>query len=741
MRLIGKRPLCTIFLSLIMSGMMGVWMPAGFVWWLLGGAVIGIGVILTAVRWRKMAFYTGCMAVCLLLTLPLGFGSVSRYYGRTVPQTEALAGSTCVVEGTIIERKWSYSYASGYLLQTETINRAPTRVKLLLTCAFPADCRPGDRIRITGTCAALEQEVRGFSERSYYLSQGVVARLETDDAEQLEILQEDLFSLQIGAARLNTALAARLRLFAGDSAGRLFSALLLGRRGDLDEGVIQAFQRLGLSHLLALSGLHLTLLTGAVGRILRLLRLPRGWRTGFQLAFVAGYVLLTGAPISVLRAALMLTFTCLSAALFAEADGMTALFGAAALICMANPASLLDLGLWMSVFATLGMLLCGELTFAWAPRSLRGAVRVATATFAANLMTLPFVALSEGELSLVALAANLVFVPLMSLLLYCAPLFLLGDGVLGTPITALAKGILSVIRRLARVKGITVALQDAGIFWCLLPMLLVCAVLLWHPPKRRAIGALALGCSAVVFLGGAVWINTPRTTEVVYTHIGQSEVMLIRQPGGTVICDMGDGSFTPLRAAASYAAGLGASEIDSLMLTHYHTKHISAVQRFTDTVALDKLLLPAPNTAREQEIAADLEEIAGAAGVAVSFYADGMSVKFGELSITPHTRTLISRSEQPLLLLRVAQGGEVLTYIGASVGETALAELAEQYAAESDYLIFGDHGPIPRQCTVLTELQETKQIVLASPQTLSYLLPADPSVPVVTAERIRLKLY
>ena len=96
MRLIGKRPLCTLCLSLILSGMMGVWMPVSLIWWLVGAVVIGSMVVCLAVHWRRMGFYTGCMAVCLLLTLPLGFGAVSRYYGGTVHRLEARAGETCL---------------------------------------------------------------------------------------------------------------------------------------------------------------------------------------------------------------------------------------------------------------------------------------------------------------------------------------------------------------------------------------------------------------------------------------------------------------------------------------------------------------------------------------------------------------------------------------------------------------------------------------------------------------------
>lgn len=738
MKLIGKRPLCTLCLCMILSALMGVWMPSAVGLWMIGAAAVGCAAVLVMMRTKKLAFYTGCMAVCLLIAVPIGFCASSRYYAGTVDALEELDGECLSVEGTITARKWGLGYSSGYLLRTERINGKPIRVKLLLECQFAADCRPGERIRITGTARALEDEVYGFAERQYYLARGVVLRLEAEDVDRLELLGRAGFSLTVRAEQLNMALAARLRLFLGEEAGGFLSALLLGRRDDIGADSIKAFRRLGLSHLLALSGLHLSLLTGAVSRGLRLLGLPRRWRTLFQLAFVGGYVLLTGAPISIVRAALMLTITCLFTAFFAEADHVTALFCSAALICMLNPASLLDLGLWMSVFATLAMLICGGMSFAKLPVGLRIPAKMAAAAFAANLATLPFVALGDGELSLVSLAANLLFVPLISLLLYCAPLFLLGGGPLAAPIAALTKWVLEIIRRLALVRGITISLQASGMLWFLLPLLAVCVVLLVRPPKRKWISGAAVLCAGVFFWSGAAWAASPRETEMVYTHIGQSEVIVFRQAGDTLICDMGDGSYSPLKAAAAYAADLGAAEIDTLMLTHYHTRHIGSVRRLSDIVVLRRLLLPQPNSAREWEIAADLEEIAVSAGMSVNFYTDGNAVQLGDMHITPHTRTLLSRSQQPLLLLRFAQDGKTMTYIGASVGESALAEQAMDYASDSDYLIFGSHGPNPRQCVIWRNLQRTKQIILPSAETLRFMLPDDPYIPTLAAERIHL---
>ncbi len=723
LRMIGRRPLCTLCLVAIFAGLMAVWMPGNVALWLLGVSLLAAFVTIAAVKLGRMHFYTACMTVSLLLAVLLGFGTSARYYSFTVRRLEARAGETVTVVGTIVERTWSAGYAGGYLLETESINGRPDSTKILLDCAFAADPAPGERVRVRGMLTPFVADVNGFAERRYYLANNVAISLVLDEPDQLISLGTGEPSIWLAAAELNENLGARLRLFAGREGGGLLSALLLGRQDDLADSVIRDFKRLGLSHVLALSGMHLTLLCATVGWLLTRLSVPRSGRTCLQLAFVAGYVLLTGVSISVLRAAVMLTLTCLASALFDEADPLTCLWGAATLICLVTPAALLDLGLWMSVFATLAMLLCAKLRLSRLPKLLRELARAAISTFAATMMTLPFVALCDGELAWLAIPANLIFVPLTTLLLYASPFVLLGRWTLGIPVRWLGELTLDFAAWLARLPHITLSLQSEAVQWSMIPFGVIGMLLILHPPKRMRTGAIALTLSGILVLLSAGLAAYPSGLGLVYAQAGQSETLVLREAEGTLICDLGDGAYTPLRNAARQAARLGATEINTLMLTHYHTRHISAVQRMADTTTLRRLLLPTPSTDREREIVRDITEQADLLDLEVAFYPDGIPIHFGQTTLTPHTRTLLDRSAQPLLLLHVERGGEALTYIGASVGESALAELADEYAAASDRIILGKHGPIPKASRVLPALPRAVELIAADTDALRNSLP------------------
>lgn len=740
MRLIGRRPLCMLCLCVILAGLAAVWLPGRLIYALCVGALIGTLFVILAVKCRRMHFYTGCMVVSIMLAILLGFGASARFYSGRVHVLESRAGETVTVRGMIAERMWTAGYGGGYLLEGETLDGAPTTDKFLLDCAFAADPAPGEWVQATGVLMPHEINVNGFAQRRYYLANGVAIGLVLEEPAQLIALDGGTPSLDVRAGECSTALAARLRLFAGREGGALLSALLLGREDDLGDTVIRDFKRLGLSHVLALSGMHLTLLCATLSRLLLAMQIRRDVRSCLQLVFVAGYVLLTGVSISVLRAAVMLALAFLARALFAEADPLTCLWGAAALICLISPAALLDIGLWMSVFATLAMLFSARFKLKQLPRGVRPLAQMALSTFIATMVTLPFVALCNGELAWLAVPANLIFVPLTTLLLYASPIVLVGGRLIGGAVGWLAEMTLALAARAARLPGITASLRTPVFVWCLLPFCIVCAILLLRPPKRWRVTVTAVGLSGLVVLVGAGVGAMPRGLDVVYAQTGQSEVLVLREAEGTLICDIGDGTYTPLDAAATYAAQMGATEIDTLMLTHYHTRHISGVLRLGDHVILRRILLPTPSTDREREIARDITDCAKEAEIEVAFYPDGLPICYGKTVLTPYTRTYLERSAQPLILLGIERSGEEVTYLGASVRESALLPVADRLIVRSERLILGRHGPIPKQVCPLPPLPQVEAMAFADETALRFNLPDSSDVarglPIVLAERI-----
>ena len=211
--------------------------------------------------------------------------------------------------------------------------------------------------------------------------------------------------------------------------GELLAAMLTGRTGGLSADRRALYARAGVSHLLAVSGMHLVVLTGLLELFLRAMRVSPRWRLLAQMAAAAGFMALTGFPYSVMRAGVMLLLACTAQLLGREADPLSSLGAAVTVILLANPYAALDVGLQLSYLATLGILgFSGRLAafgLAHLPKSSSrlgervqsGLVQAGSVTISANLLLLPLLCYYFGQLSLVAVVVNLLVVPLASIAL------------------------------------------------------------------------------------------------------------------------------------------------------------------------------------------------------------------------------------------------------------------------------------------------------------------------------------
>lgn len=200
-------------------------------------------------------------------------------------------------------------------------------------------------------------------------------------------------------------------------------AMTLGWRGDLDPSLQSAYRDSGIIHLLCVSGLHVGLLAAIVGRLLVALGKERKGRIArgcVQLTAIWCLVLLTGFAPATLRAALMFSMFIISSMLARRTDSLNLLAAAAIIMLTAKPSLLFDTGWQLSFSAVTAILLARPVIRCFHSRLLQGAA-VSTA---ATLGTLPVVVATFHRIPLYFIIANVVIVPLSSLLLLCSLCYL-----------------------------------------------------------------------------------------------------------------------------------------------------------------------------------------------------------------------------------------------------------------------------------------------------------------------------
>jgi len=486
----------------------------------------------------------------------------------------------------------------------------------------------------------------------------------------------------------------------GQQEAALMQAIELGDRGDIgredfEEGysVRDAFARSGLSHLMALSGQNVALLTGAVVWLLIRLRVRLMWRYLLAAAFLGPYLLLVGVSPSIFRACLMGGAVLLAYAIGRGRPDPYGVIALAAVLCLLPfPLWLLDVGFQLSFLAVLGLSLSGKLAARlpgrW-PLWLRLAL---VATVLAELATLPVIAGTFGQLPLVGLPANLIAGVLMAALV---PLGFLA-GLLG-PLAVtvnwltglLASALLLVVEVFGRAPVLSWgAVGTAGMVASGVAAL---AGVLWLLGRVRAPALLGtlLACAALTGLPGLL----RPARELVFLDVGQGDSTLIRARGLNVLVD-GGGSVRSdydvgSRTVVPALRALGVRSLNVVVATHADTDHIEGLSGVLRAVPVGELWIGQRKT--DDPVLTDLLAVAAERGVPVREVRRGDRVSASGLILTvlwPVGRVWSTEDNDNSVALTVESGG----FRAALLGDLADPAEALVGVGDLDLLKAAHHG-------------------------------------------------
>jgi len=284
-----------------------------------------------------------------------------------------------------------------------------------------AGWRRGDRAAVSGVLERPGKAVNfgGFDYRAYLYRHRIHWLLEAESADSVKPLGRGggagLAALR-AMDRLRGLLTGRMAdLFPGHQAGYM-NGLVLGERERLDPELYDEFAELGLTHILAISGLHVGVFLLGVGSLLRLFRLPRETTLELTAAAVPFYVLLTGASPSVVRAGLMAVIGLIAARLNRLKDGMNLLAAAALAMLIYDPYYLSDIAFQLSFAVTAGLIALVPPVRRALPSPKRGRpiIDLLVVTVVAQAVSFPLTIHYFNRFHLLSLPANAILVPFIS---------------------------------------------------------------------------------------------------------------------------------------------------------------------------------------------------------------------------------------------------------------------------------------------------------------------------------------
>ncbi len=395
-----------IFSLLLLSFVGGVFLCSIYPAPQLRGGIFVVGIIIILFALIKKNKNKLLLGICVLF-LALGFWrsfEVFNYRGQL-----AQAGEKIIFSGKIVGEPDRRSGFSQYILENETFGRV-----LIKTNLYP-EYFYGDILKLNGK-AEIPENFSGFDYQNYLAKDNIFLISQYPEITLINRpANKDFYGHLLNIKKSFIDIINKI-IF--EPQASFLAALLVGAKRTLPPDLVDAFNRTGTSHIVAISGYNISIVSIMLLNFLSYLLLPRRlifWLVGIGLVL---FTLIAGAGASVVRAAIMGGLLILAKREGRSYQITNAIIFAGAAMLFFNPYLLrYDASFQLSFLATLGLVYLAPHFNKWfsrLPNFLSFRTNLA-ATLSAQIMTLPIILFGFGRFSLIADLANVLILPVIPL--------------------------------------------------------------------------------------------------------------------------------------------------------------------------------------------------------------------------------------------------------------------------------------------------------------------------------------
>jgi len=564
------------------------------------------GLLIAAIIFKKASFY-------FLIPIFILSGALQIYFSLATFKSNHLIlqeyQKAQVLEGWISDAQYRSDGKHRYVLEAEKIifNSTEKRVCgkiLLFQGKSPAILNYGQRIQFYGALqqSPLPGNPGEFNFRKYLQMNKIFFQA---------VLDEDNFIRMVSPAGnwITRSFLVPTQQFIRHTieqniptpTAAVVRALVLGERQDIDRSILEQFQRSGIVHVLAISGLHVGFILMVLLLFFGLIGLSYNKRVLFSLLLLFAFVALVNFKAPVLRATLMATLYYAANWSERKVSSLNTIAIAALLILMIDPAQLLLPGFQFSFAAVSGILygyprLKTIAAFRIKNRLIqKWLVQPFVVSLTAVLATTPLTWFYYGTLQTGAVFINVLLIPLIGFFVVLNFIFIivsaLGLGIssgFGQILHLWFSFILKLNGMFASLPFVQIQAPKPGILAILL--LIVFIFLIFHLKRETVIYTVA-----TLILLVLLQIRPDPKFRVTFVSVGQGDGAIVEFPNGKVlVLDAGDRNFG-FDAGKRYVLPLlkyyGINKIDYLVATHAHSDHFGGMLSVLNSVPVDTIYL------------------------------------------------------------------------------------------------------------------------------------------------------
>ena len=720
MNILDKRPLSTV-LIVMLSGLVfysrvdNSFLKAAVA--VIAGVALLFLCVVTLLIKKRLILPKICVIMFLLACL------FSFLYFDIWAKPADRATGEARIEGVVTEIDDSLYYFSA-TLKADKINGKPCSYKIRFTAdsKHKTKITEGAVISFTANLA----NVNDFGDSSYYKSEGIHALAEVkSDFEVTDYVN----TLEKKLSDYRTEIYKHATLLSDADTGALITALLVGEREFLGGQVTLDFQRCGISHMLALSGMHLAILTFALEAVLSFFRVNKRARKIISIIFVTIYMLLTGMPLSVVRAGLMLIIANLLFLLVGCRDTLTNLIISVFIICFASPYSVYSLSLWLSVFSTLGIIIFIEaaekkrksknilLSFLrWCLCSFLSTVFAVGATFV-------IIVLYFDGISLSMIFTNLILAFLLEIYIYFGIFVIILGGIipLGRLASVFTRFIFSITSFFSNIKFSYASLEfiSVRVLMWLFAILFFAFVLFKIRHKKLFIAILVFVFSSVLITAGMLTYRVADENTVTYFSDKNGDKVLCTSASEIMIIDSSGHSESSASSTYNIVSDSRITYIDKYIITHYSRGIDEMLMHLCSRVMVEEIYLPTPKNADEASITKTVISATENYRCKISYYGIDSKIENGESQYIKTYGTEYNK-EDIKLAYKIKLKEKQITYLSSGMMDALTKEIATQELENTSSLILGCYGKRYKGKYLFTNKEQRLENIILSSENLYF---------------------
>ncbi len=496
----------------------------------------------------------------------------------------------------------------------------------------------------------------------------------------------------------------------------LAAALIYGETSLMSPDTLADYQNIGISHLLAISGLQVTLLVIMIFYLGIRMGRTREFMTNLLLGLLPGYAVITGGAPSVVRSVLML-FLVMSVVKWGRPVQLLpidALSIAFLIYLFFNPYVVFDVGFQLSFIVCSAVILSSPSIL---NRYQNSIAQTAAVSLTSQLAALPVLLYYFFEIPFISIFANLIFIPLYSYLflpgVYLLLVIRFTIGIVPNPIINLFTAFVDWSIYLSQVfSSGSIPKFTSGrpgvIFLAVYCAIVLAIFILWEKRFPKEWRGLLIVLVLVLFQIQAGWNRLNPVGEVSIIDVGQGDSIFIHLPQnqGNYLIDTGGilpfqadswqqrtKTFDPGRKIVlPFLKGKGITKIDKLILTHGDLDHIGGAFALIEEIKIGEILLPSVKEPSEGEKA--IVQSAHEKGIPIVYVSEGQQWRNGEsrfLILSPKRNYEGERNRGSVAIL--ASVGGLNWFFGGDLNQEGEEEIVKRYPnINIDVIKVGHHG-------------------------------------------------